>query len=190
MLQLRLCWNDDVRRLKAESERGSAWAPASEELRHYFEAMVQAGNAVFGPGTHWLEQRHASELSPSPEKEVAQLIADSMQAWIDGALKRHLAFFLESAILVSPTGRCARGHAGLYQVFSEERAAMPALSMRVLVQEIIHPTPDSAVVMMMGELTHSGLLEPQAWASTQTVVREAGLWKIATMQVYHPEFGA
>src|SRR5690606_1379417 len=97
MLQLRLCWNDDVRRLKAESERGSAWAPASEELRHYFEAMVQAGNAVFGPGTHWLEQRHASELSPSPEKEVAQLIADSMQAWIDGALKRHLAFFLESA---------------------------------------------------------------------------------------------
>lgn len=190
MLQLRLCWNDDVRRLKAESERGSSWAPSSEELLNYYEAMVEAGNTVFGPGTHWLEQRHASELSPTPEKEVQQLIADSMQAWIDGAMKHHLAFFTESAILVSPMGRCARGHAGLYQAFSEERAAMPALSMRVQTQEIIHPTPDSAVVMMMGELTHSGLPEPQAWASTQTVVCEDGRWKIATMQVYHPERGA
>jgi uncharacterized protein (TIGR02246 family) len=189
MLQVRLCWNDDVRRLKAESERGSSWAPASEDLLNYYEAMVQAGNTVFGPGTHWLEQRQASDVSPSPEKEVQQVIAESMQAWTDSAMKRHLSYFTESAILVSATGRCVRGHAALHEAFKDERKAMPALSMRVLVQEIIHPTPDSAVVMMMGELTHSGLPEPQAWASTQTVVRDAAGWKIATMQVYHPERG-
>lgn len=187
MKQARLCWNDDVSKLKRERSTGGAWAQATPGLLEYFEVMIQAGNSVFGPGTHWCETREAPELAPHPEVAVRQLIDDSLQAWADGDMKQHVSYFTSSAVFVTPAGECLRGHSALLHAFEMERAAMPALQMIPASVLISHPAPDTAIVLMKGSVIHSGLPEPEPFTSTQFVVKlPEGDWKIASLQVYHP----
>ncbi|WP_169801484.1 YybH family protein [Hydrogenophaga palleronii] len=187
MQQVRICWNHEVSRLKRESTTSSAWAESSPGLLNYFDVMVQAGNTVFGPGTHWCETREARATSLHPEVAVRQLLDDSMKAWVDGDITRHVGYFTPSAVFVTPTGECLRGHSALQHAFQIERSAMPALQMAPKSIEIFHPAQDTAIVLMKGLIHHSGSTDPEPWSSTQTVVHtDAQEWKIASLQVYHP----
>lgn len=187
MEQIRICWNDEVRRAKREMLTCSAWAQSSESLVGYYDVMVQAGNSVFGPGTHWCETRMASQSEPHPDVAVQRLLDDSMSAWTEGDMQRHVDYFTPAAVFVTPYGECLRGRSALLKAFEIERAAMPALSMVPKSVQILHPAQHTAIVLMRGLLQHSGMSEPEPWTSTQTVVRtDVSEWKIASLQVYHP----
>lgn len=186
MRQVRMCWDDKLSRVKRDLSSSSEWADATPELSHYYELIAQAGNEVFGPGTHWIETREAQPDRPSPDAEVKALVQNSMQAWLEGDMPGHLGYFTSAAAFVSPDGECHRGHGALSRAFAQERAAMPGLVMEPRSIEIAHPVRDAAVVMMRGVLMHAGLQEPQNWAATLVAVwTEEGRWRIASMQVLH-----
>jgi uncharacterized protein (TIGR02246 family) len=187
MKQTRLCWNDEVARLKREHSTASQWAEATPGLLHYFAVMEEAGNTVFGPGTHWREMRDAPLSSLHPEVAVQQLISESMQAFAAGDMKRHVSYFTPSAIFVTPSGECLRGTGAILRAFQAERAAMPAMELTPVSTEIVHPATDTALVLMKGFIHHSGMHHPEPWTSTQVVVSTlTEEWKIASLQVYHP----
>lgn len=148
--------------------------------------MVDAGNARFGAGSHWLEYRELPADDPDPDAAIRELIARSMQAWADDDMQGHLAYFTDGAVLVTPEGSCHRGHASLLAAFRAQRAAMSGLQMQADELQITHTGIGTAIVLMEGMLLHAGRVLPQRWATTQFVVHGPdGRWRIASHQVFH-----
>ncbi len=57
MKEIRLCWSCEVSHEKHEIQTTSIWQPSSPALLRDFEIMVEAGNELYGAGTHWVEER-------------------------------------------------------------------------------------------------------------------------------------
>ena len=60
MTEIRVRWNI-VGRVNQVGEEifGGVWTPDSPEARRDYETIVEVGNEVYGPGSHWLEEREA-----------------------------------------------------------------------------------------------------------------------------------
>lgn len=67
--QIRLCWTARVSHLKHEIQTTANWTLATPYLRRDYEIMVQAGNEVFGNGTHWIEERDMPEQENDPSTQ-------------------------------------------------------------------------------------------------------------------------
>lgn len=144
------------------------------------------GNELSGPGSHWVERRDVDAERMLPELAARRVIDESLQAWIDGDMGRHMTYFTPGATLITPTGGCHRGNVDLRTAFERERAAMPGLRMAVEERQLSHLAPGTCVVMMEGTIVHSGMPHPERWASTQTpVFDEDGQWRIAAHQAHH-----
>lgn len=56
--QIRLAWSIEGRK---NSERkpidGGLWFPDTQKFRRDLQIVADAGNEVYGPGTHWIEQK-------------------------------------------------------------------------------------------------------------------------------------
>ncbi|MCY1536808.1 hypothetical protein D9M68_722790 [compost metagenome] len=186
MKLIRMCWSDEVRRLKREVVTSGGWTEAKPQVVDYYELLVEAGNEIFGPGTHWTEIMNAPADQAPPDIAVKKLIDQSMKAWMDGNMKRHIQFFTQSAVFVAPTGQSFRGHGELLQAFEGERAAMPGLKMIPDAMQVIHLARDTAIVLMMGSIEHNGKQTPERWTSTQAVsYSPQDGWRIASLQVFH-----
>ncbi|MCK9687320.1 hypothetical protein [Scleromatobacter humisilvae] len=60
MLEIRVAWLFGLHENEAgEPLGGGAWFPDTPENRHDLTIVVEEGNAVAGPGSHWLEERQA-----------------------------------------------------------------------------------------------------------------------------------
>ena len=186
MKQIRVCRSERISHLKQDFVTYGEWEDATPGMVSDCEAIVQAGVEIFGPGSHWIETRELPPTRPRPEVAINALIDESMQAWNAGDLDRHLSYFTPGAIFVTPAGTCHRGHDGLRGAFAREHAAMPGRRMTVLERQVTHPGQDTAIVLMEGTLLHSGLAEPQPWASTQVLVfTPQQRWRIASLHVFH-----
>lgn len=58
MIEIQLQWSRGIYKPKGTSGAG-LWHPDTPENRRILEAVRDAGNDVFGPGTHWIAERLA-----------------------------------------------------------------------------------------------------------------------------------
>jgi len=60
MKEIRICWRADVIRHEEETgQHGGLWFPWTLEMLAALVAMEEAGNEIYGPGSHWIEERDA-----------------------------------------------------------------------------------------------------------------------------------
>ena len=60
MTEIRVAWQFGLHETEAgEPLGGGVWFPDTPESRGDLTIVVEAGNEVAGPGTHWLEERQA-----------------------------------------------------------------------------------------------------------------------------------
>ncbi len=59
MKEIRLCWAAHVVHHEDELKDGGLWTPATEDARRDYQIVADAGNEVYGPGSHWVEEREA-----------------------------------------------------------------------------------------------------------------------------------
>lgn len=59
MQEIRLCWAAHIVHHEDLAKDGGLWMPATDETRRDFQIIADAGNEVYGPGTHWVEVRDA-----------------------------------------------------------------------------------------------------------------------------------
>ena len=60
MLEIRVAWQFGLHENEAgEPLGGGVWFPDTPENRRDLTIVVEEGNAVAGPGSHWLEERQA-----------------------------------------------------------------------------------------------------------------------------------
>jgi hypothetical protein len=60
MKEIRICWRSDViKHEEAERQHGGLWFPWTLERLATLRAIEEAGNEIFGSGSHWLEEREA-----------------------------------------------------------------------------------------------------------------------------------
>lgn len=60
MTEIRVCWPYGLHENQlGEPTDGGTWSPDTPDARRELEIIVDAGNEVAGPGTHWLEEREA-----------------------------------------------------------------------------------------------------------------------------------
>ena len=64
MKEIRLCKSisEEIR----ESQHG-LWMPESPAAREAFKVLAAAGNERYGPGTHWVEERHVQSPGASED---------------------------------------------------------------------------------------------------------------------------
>lgn len=60
----RICWSHEVSKLKKEDTTASRWTRADHAAMEQLRAMCEAGNVIYGPGSHWVELQNASSMSP------------------------------------------------------------------------------------------------------------------------------
>ncbi|MBS0426292.1 MAG: SgcJ/EcaC family oxidoreductase [Proteobacteria bacterium] len=186
MKQVRVCRGARVKHFHQDVLLYGEWVEATDEALEHCETIEVLGNELFGPGSHWVELRDVDAERMLPELAARRVIDESLQAWVDGDMDRHMGYFTLGATLITPTGACHRGRVDLRAAFEHERAAMPGLRMVVEERQISHPAPDTCIVMMEGTIVHSGMPQPERWASTQTLVSGADAqWRIASHQVHH-----
>ncbi len=184
--QLRICRGERIRDINRDLVTHSDWVDASEATEAECQALVDAGNGIFGAGSHWIESRDVTAAYLQPDRHIHELIDQSMQCWIEGDMVRHLSYFTPGAILITPIGSYHLGHAGLRAAFSSQRTSMPGLRMTVDERQITYPGQDTAIVLMAGNLQHSNMSLRERWASTQVVVRGPDdRWLIASLHVFH-----
>ena len=60
MTEIRVRWNIVGRENRIYEEIfGGVWAPDTPENRQDYKTIVEVGCEVYGPGSHWLEEREA-----------------------------------------------------------------------------------------------------------------------------------
>src|SRR4051812_32159653 len=59
MREIRLRWNDHVSHAGHEVDAHAKWARATAEVRRDLEIIVKTANGVYGPRSHWIEEREA-----------------------------------------------------------------------------------------------------------------------------------
>jgi hypothetical protein len=77
MEEIRMCWGPEVSHAKHEMQPAAEWQPTSEELRVDYQIIAKAANEVFGPRTHWIEERH---LRPGARRTPALVSARNATA--------------------------------------------------------------------------------------------------------------
>jgi len=186
MKRIRVCRSERVSHSTSDIVVYGEWVAATPDDVFDCEVISNAGNEVFGPGTHWIEFQEVPGGQPNPDVAINRLIAESMQAWTVGDLESHTACFTPGAVFISPSGSCYRGHDGLHRAFESERNAMRGLRITPSKIEIVYPREQMAIVLMEGEIQHSDHIETERWASTQTVVLTPDQkWLFAAHQVFH-----
>lgn len=185
MKQIRICRSDHIQHLRQKLVAFDAWVEESPEQLTEFRIIVATGNDLFGPQTHWIESRVIDRNSELPDRAVARVANDSMRAWCEGDMWRHMSFYTEGACLITPFGSCHRGRGGLHRVHEETRARMPGLGMSIERCDISYPAGNVAVLMLAGRFRHELLPGPARWSGLQTQVLEGGRWKIAGMQIFN-----
>ena len=181
-----MCRSERISRSKSDMVVYGEWIEATPANVLDCDCIVKAGTEVFGPGTHWIESRELSAQQDDPDIAIKHLIAESMQAWVDGDLDAHTACFLPGAVFISPSGSCYRGHDGLHRAFASERAAMPSLRITPTEIQITYPRADTAIILMEEDIQHSGRKLAERWASTQVAMLTSSQhWRFASQQVFH-----
>jgi hypothetical protein len=71
MKEIRLCWSSMVSHLKHEIQPTANWQPRSNDLRLDYEIIARAGNEVYGPETHWIEERERLPIGCHASSEAA-----------------------------------------------------------------------------------------------------------------------
>lgn len=59
MKEIRLCWAEHVVHHEDRVKDGGLWTPATEEACRDFQIVAETGNEIYGPGSHWVEEREA-----------------------------------------------------------------------------------------------------------------------------------
>ena len=89
MRQIRLCWNEHVRHAEHEIVAHRDWTPASPELRRDLAIIAKTANELYGPRSHWVEEREVRQ--PSADRHLRfdqRVLQDDAAA---GPYARHLA---------------------------------------------------------------------------------------------------
>ncbi|RYF39516.1 MAG: hypothetical protein EOO27_49095, partial [Comamonadaceae bacterium] len=61
MREIRLRWKDRVSHAGHEIKAHARWMRASAEIRRDLEIIVRTANEVYGPNSHWIEEREARQ---------------------------------------------------------------------------------------------------------------------------------
>lgn len=59
MREIRVCWLPEIEHVLAPGRTSGPWLPWSAEAIDLLIHIQQSGSEVYGPGSHWVEQRHA-----------------------------------------------------------------------------------------------------------------------------------
>jgi hypothetical protein len=108
MKEIRLCWSARISHLKHEIQATATWQPLPKDLRLDYEIIAQAGNKVYGPGTHWSRSvwhrgawlqrftdrpagigppaRHTAPMRTKIKRGIVAVIIDSLDARNVGAM--------------------------------------------------------------------------------------------------------
>lgn len=57
MIEIRLHWKPEILHVREEILSLLEWQERSNVSVLLLQSMVKAGNAIHGPGTHWIESR-------------------------------------------------------------------------------------------------------------------------------------
>lgn len=66
MEQIRLAWRPDVVHLADVVKFSDEWTAATYETTKTLEIVLKAALAVYGPGSHWIERRTATDPFAKP----------------------------------------------------------------------------------------------------------------------------
>lgn len=185
MRQVRICRSDHIQHLRQELVAFNEWAEATPDRLVEFKIIADTGNDLFGPQTHWIESRVLERGRAQPDQAVWQLVTDSLRAWVEGDMSRHVSYYTEGAALITPTGSCHKGRGGLRRIYESTWAEMPGLALKIRSGDIYYPASNVAVVTLHGRFRHDLVAEFMQWSSLQTQVFEGGRWQIAAMQVFN-----
>ncbi|AMM23904.1 hypothetical protein [Variovorax sp. PAMC 28711] len=61
MREIRLRWKDRVSHAEHEIETHARWTRTSAEIRRDLEIIVRTANELYGPRSHWIEEREARQ---------------------------------------------------------------------------------------------------------------------------------
>ena len=65
MREIRLCWTAiRTTRIDGEIVECGSWCPDTEASRKELAEILDAGNQVWGQGSHWLQEREISAIEP------------------------------------------------------------------------------------------------------------------------------
>ena len=66
MRQIRLCWHAHVQHADHEIESHRDWSPATPEVRRDLAIIVKTANDLYGPRSHWVEEREVRRPDADP----------------------------------------------------------------------------------------------------------------------------
>jgi diguanylate cyclase (GGDEF)-like protein len=66
MRQIRLCWHAHVQHTDHEIEAHRDWSPATPEVRRDLAIIVKTANDLYGPRSHWVEEREVRRPDADP----------------------------------------------------------------------------------------------------------------------------
>ncbi|MDM0037940.1 GGDEF domain-containing protein [Variovorax sp. J22G21] len=89
MRQIRLCWNEHVQHADHEIHAHHDWTTASPEVRHDLAIIAKTANELYGPRSHWVEEREVRQPSADPRLRFDQRVLQDDAA--AGPYARHLA---------------------------------------------------------------------------------------------------
>ncbi|MGJ7495461.1 diguanylate cyclase domain-containing protein [Variovorax sp. RT4R15] len=89
MRQIRLCWNEHVQHADHEIHAHRDWTTASPEVRHDLAIIAKTANELYGPRSHWVEEREVRQPSADPRLRFDQRVLQDDAA--AGPYARHLA---------------------------------------------------------------------------------------------------
>lgn len=187
MRQVRIGKSEIVRKYQRDKLGNSLWELKTPKSVDILNLAVNAGNAKFGAGSHWIEDRYIDESGRDPDNEIWALIQMSMQAWLDGANDHHASFYTAEANFIAPDGNCFRGRQDIIKAFDELAKRFPQRVMEVQSCQITYLDSYAAVVMMQGLISHGKAVGSKKWASIQTVKNTIDGWLIAAHQAFYSE---
>lgn len=66
MRQIRLCWHAHVQHAEHQIETHRDWSPATPEVRRDLAIIVKTANDLYGPRSHWVEEREVRRPDADP----------------------------------------------------------------------------------------------------------------------------
>lgn len=89
MRQIRLCWHAHVEHAEHEIYTHRDWSPATPEVRRDLAIIVRTANELYGPRSHWVEEREVRRPDADPRLRFDQRVLQDDAA--AGPYARHLA---------------------------------------------------------------------------------------------------
>ncbi len=89
MRQIRLCWRAHIEHAEHEIDIHREWAPVTPEVRRDLSIIARTANELYGPHSHWVEEREARRPQADPRLRFdPRVLRDDAAA---GPYARHLA---------------------------------------------------------------------------------------------------